>query len=40
MYSVGTLSRLAAAGAIGSHVVSEAISKLDIDPDKVDAALA
>ena len=38
--AIGTLSRLAAAGAIGSHVVSEAISKLDIDPDKVDAALA
>jgi len=38
--AIGTLSRLAAAGAIGSHVVSEAISKLGVDPEKVDAALA
>ena len=38
--AVGTLSRLAATGAIGAHVVAEAIAALGIDPDKMDAALA
>jgi pyruvate dehydrogenase E1 component len=38
--AVGTLWRLAAVGAIGSHVVAEAIRKLGVDPDKIDAALA
>jgi len=38
--AVGTLSRLAATGAIGAHVVTEAITALGIDPDKMDAALA
>ena len=38
--AVGTLSRLAAAGAIGAHVVAEAIKKLGLDPDKIDAASA
>jgi pyruvate dehydrogenase E1 component len=38
--AVGTLSRLAATGAIGAHVVAEAITALGIDPDKMDAALA
>jgi len=38
--AVGTLWRLARTGAIGSHVVTEAIARLGIDPDKIDAALA
>ncbi|MFM8735990.1 MAG: pyruvate dehydrogenase (acetyl-transferring), homodimeric type [Pirellulales bacterium] len=38
--AVGALSRLAAAGAIGKHVVAEAITRLGVDPDKVDAASA
>jgi pyruvate dehydrogenase E1 component len=38
--AVGTLSRLAASGAIGTHVVAEAIKKLGVDPDKIDAASA
>jgi len=38
--AVGTLSRLAATGAIGAHVVAEAITALGVDPDKIDAALA
>jgi pyruvate dehydrogenase E1 component len=38
--AIGALSRLAAAGAIGSHVVAAAITKLGVDPDKVDAASA
>jgi pyruvate dehydrogenase E1 component len=38
--AIGTLSRLAANGAIGAHVVTEAIKKLGVDPDKIDAALA
>ena len=38
--AVGVLSRLAAAGAIGTHVVAEAITRLGVDPDKVDAASA
>ena len=38
--AIGTLSRLASAGAIGSHVVAEAIRRLGVDPDKIDAALA
>ena len=38
--AIGTLSRLAAAGAVGSHVVAEAIRRLGVDPDKIDAASA
>jgi pyruvate dehydrogenase E1 component len=38
--AIGTLWRLARTGAIGSHVVTEAIARLGIDPDKIDAALA
>jgi pyruvate dehydrogenase E1 component len=38
--AIGTLSRLAATGAIGSHVVSDAIASLGVNPDKIDAALA
>jgi len=38
--AVGALSRLAATGAIGTHVVAEAIRKLGINPDKIDAASA
>ena len=38
--AIGTLWRLARTGAIGSHVVAEAIARLGIDPDKIDAALA
>jgi len=38
--AIGTLSRLAAAGAIGSDVVAEAIKRLGVNPDKIDAALA
>jgi pyruvate dehydrogenase E1 component len=38
--AIGTLSRLAAEGAIGAHVVAEAIRRLGVNPDKVDAALA
>jgi len=38
--AIGTLSRLAAAGAIGSHVVAEAIRRLGVNPDKLDAASA
>ena len=38
--TIGTLSRLAATGAIGSHVVSDAIASLGVNPDKIDAALA
>jgi pyruvate dehydrogenase E1 component len=38
--AVGTLSRLAAAGAIGADVVAEAIKRLGVNPDKIDAALA
>jgi pyruvate dehydrogenase E1 component len=38
--AIGTLSRLAAAGAIGSHVVAEAIRTLGVNPDKIDAASA
>jgi pyruvate dehydrogenase E1 component len=38
--AIGTLSRLAAAGAIGGHVVAEAITRLGVDPDKIDAASA
>jgi pyruvate dehydrogenase E1 component len=38
--AIGGLSRLAAAGAIGTHVVTEAIQTLGVDPDKVDAASA
>ena len=38
--AIGTLSRLAAAGAIGAHVVAEAITRLGVDPDKIDAASA
>ena len=38
--AIGTLSRLAAAGAIGADVVAEAIKRLGVNPDKIDAALA
>ncbi len=38
--AIGTLSRLAAAGAIGAEVVAEAIRRLGVDPDKIDAASA
>jgi len=38
--AIGTLSRLAAAGAIGNDVVAEAIRRLGVNPDKIDAALA
>jgi pyruvate dehydrogenase E1 component len=38
--AIGTLSRLAAEGAIGTHVVAEAIRRLGVNPDKVDAASA
>ncbi len=38
--AIGTLSRLAAAGALGGHVVAEAIRRLGVDPDKIDAASA
>jgi pyruvate dehydrogenase E1 component len=38
--AVGVLSRLAASGAIGTHVVAEAITRLGINPDKIDPASA
>jgi len=38
--AIGTLSRLAAAGAIGNDVVAEAIGRLGVNPEKIDAALA
>jgi pyruvate dehydrogenase E1 component len=38
--AIAALSRLAAAGAVGKHVVAEAIRTLGVDPDKVDAASA
>jgi pyruvate dehydrogenase E1 component len=38
--AIGALSRLAAAGAVGTHVVAEAIKRLGIDPAKVDPASA
>jgi pyruvate dehydrogenase E1 component len=38
--AIATLSRLAAVGAIGTHVVAEAIGRLGVDPDKADAASA
>ena len=38
--AIGALSRLAAAGAIGGHVVTEAIRRLGVNPDKIDAASA
>jgi pyruvate dehydrogenase E1 component len=38
--AVGVLSRLAAVGAIGAHVVTEAIARLGINPDKIDPASA
>jgi pyruvate dehydrogenase E1 component len=38
--AIAALSRLAATGAIGSHVVTEAIRTLGVDPDKIDAASA
>jgi pyruvate dehydrogenase E1 component len=38
--AIGSLSRLAAEGAIGAHVVAEAIRRLGVNPDKVDAASA
>jgi pyruvate dehydrogenase E1 component len=38
--AIGVLSRLASTGAIGGHVVAEAIRRLGVDPDKIDAASA
>ena len=38
--AIGTLSRLAAEGAIGAHVVADAIRRLGVNPDKIDAASA
>ena len=38
--AIGTLSRLAAEGAIGREAVAEAIARLGVNPDKIDAALA
>ena len=38
--AIATLSRLAATGAIGTHVVAEAIRKLGVNPEKIDAASA
>jgi pyruvate dehydrogenase E1 component len=38
--AVGVLSRLATAGAVGTHVVAEAIARLGVDPTKVDPASA
>jgi pyruvate dehydrogenase complex dehydrogenase (E1) component len=38
--AIAALSLLAATGAIGSHVVTEAIRTLGVDPDKIDAASA
>ena len=38
--AVATLSRLAARGAVGSHVVAEAIRALGVDADKIDPASA
>ena len=38
--AIAALSRLAAAGAVGTHVVAEAIKRLGIDPAKVDPASA
>jgi pyruvate dehydrogenase E1 component len=38
--AIGALSRLAAAGAVGTHVVTEAIRKLGVNPDKIDPASA
>jgi pyruvate dehydrogenase E1 component len=38
--AIGTLSRLAAAGAFGGHVVAEAMARLGVDPAKVDPASA
>jgi pyruvate dehydrogenase E1 component len=37
---IATLSRLAAAGAVGASVVSDAIRDLGVDPEKIDAASA
>jgi pyruvate dehydrogenase E1 component len=38
--AIGALSRLAAAGAINARVVAEAIKRLGVNPDKIDAASA
>jgi len=38
--AIGALSRLAAAGTIGADVVAEAITRLGVNPDKIDAASA
>jgi pyruvate dehydrogenase E1 component len=38
--AIGALSRLAAAGAINAQVVAEAIKRLGVNPDKIDAASA
>jgi pyruvate dehydrogenase E1 component len=38
--AIGALWKLAETGAIGRHVVAEAIRRLGVNPDKIDAALA
>jgi pyruvate dehydrogenase E1 component len=38
--AIGTLWKLAQTGAIGGHLVAEAIERLGVNPDKIDAALA
>jgi len=38
--AVGTLWRLAGTGAIGTHVVAEAIAQLGVDPEKIDPTFA
>lgn len=38
--AIGALSRLAAVGAIGAQVVAEAIRRLGVNPEKIDAASA
>ena len=38
--AIGALWRLAETGGIGRHVVTEAIRRLGVNPDKIDAALA
>ena len=38
--AIGALWKLAEAGAIGRHVVADAIRTLGVNPDKIDAALA
>jgi pyruvate dehydrogenase E1 component len=38
--AIGALWKLAETGVIGRHVVAEAIGRLGVNPDKIDAALA